>query len=80
VKEYLYTKGVIYFSAMYSSGNETVWYDFIEYYDNLSDVPLPDEYGLWNEEALKIKLKKLDENKIQVLSMAKDLLNEIKRF
>ncbi|WP_408894398.1 hypothetical protein [Paenibacillus taichungensis] len=65
-------------SAMYHSGNELVWYDFVEYYGNLSDIPLPMEYESWNKEALKIKLKKLDENKTEVLNMATELLNEIK--
>lgn len=65
-------------SAMYHSGNEVIWYDFVEYCDNLNDVPLPMEYELWNKEALKIKLKKLDENKTEVLNMATELLNEIK--
>ncbi|MBU5351098.1 hypothetical protein KQI74_02320 [Paenibacillus barcinonensis] len=71
-------KGCHLLSGMYSLGNELIWYDFVEYNDYLSDIPLPDEYKLWNEEALKIKLKKLDENKTRVLSMAKELLNEIK--
>ena len=67
-------------SGMYILGNELIWYDFVEYDDNLNDVPLPDEYKLWNEEALTTKLNKLEENKARVLSMAKELLNEIKGF
>ncbi|OWR32305.1 hypothetical protein CDO73_01465 [Saccharibacillus sp. O23] len=65
-------------SAMHHSGNELIWYDFDEYYYDLSDIPLPGEYELWNQEALKIKLKKLEENKESVLSMAKKMLDEIK--
>ncbi|MGG4345135.1 hypothetical protein [Paenibacillus lautus] len=67
-------------SGMYHSGNEIVWYDFDEYYNKLNDIPLPSQYLLWNEVALEVKLKKLDEYKVQVLGMAEELLKEIRKF
>ncbi|BFH64794.1 nucleoside-triphosphatase [Paenibacillus azoreducens] len=67
-------------SGLYHSGNPWVWSDFDEYYSKLNDIPLPNEYGLWNEEALNTKLTKLDEYKNEVLRAAQQLLNELKVY
>ena len=64
-------------SAMLHNGNEHVWYDFDEYYSLLADVPLPDQYPLWNQEALNDKLKKLDAYEEQIIQLAKQLFAEL---
>ncbi|QUL52436.1 hypothetical protein KDC22_18445 [Paenibacillus tritici] len=65
-------------TAMLHNGNEWVWSDFDEYYSLLADIPLPDQYLMWNQEALLVKLKKLDLYEEQVIHLAKRLYDELK--
>ena len=70
--------GCQHLSAMLHNGNERVWLDFDEYYSLLADVPLPDQYPLWNQEKLIVKLKKLDIFEEQVIHLAKHLYDELR--
>lgn len=65
-------------SAMFHNGNGLVWYDFDEFDSLLADVPFPDQYPYWNQEALHDKLKKLDEYEEQVIGLAKQLFEKLK--
>ena len=49
----------------------------IAYDSELDDVPTPGEYSLWNEDALKEKLKKADQYKPEIKKAAEDFLRSI---
>ncbi|MFD2331665.1 hypothetical protein ACFSR7_20615 [Cohnella sp. GCM10020058] len=59
-------------SALYHKGNESIPKEFEEFYSELLDVPLPKEYTIWNQEALKNKLQKLKLYEQEVIELAKE--------
>ncbi|WP_312476176.1 hypothetical protein [Neobacillus sp.] len=64
-------------SALRLAGYDFIYYDFDEYYCQLQQYPLPEQYHRWEKRALEIKLKELDELKDKVIILSMALLEEI---
>jgi len=64
-------------SGLYFLGHDFIPYDFDEYYSEMLDIPLPIEYPVWNQDALKEKLKKLDIYKDPIINLSKSFLMEL---
>jgi hypothetical protein len=67
-------------SGLYFAGYEIIPYDFEEYYSEMLDIPFPNEYVVWNSEALKEKLEKLELYKIPVIDLSKSFLSELENM
>jgi hypothetical protein len=60
-------------------GYEFIYWDFEEFYYQLQQFPLPEQYHLWDEIELEQKLTELEITyKPKIITLAKDLLAELK--
>ena len=51
-------------------GHDFIYWNFDEVYGKLLEFPRPTEYHVWEPEALRIKLNKLDEHQTHALHLA----------
>lgn len=59
-------------------GHDFIYWEFDEYYYELLQYPLPEQYHLWETRALEDKLKEIDRTyREKVIDLAKDLLEEL---
>jgi hypothetical protein len=63
--------------ALWHQGNEFIGSDFGEHYSQLAHIPVPKQYGQWNQEVLMAKLQELENYKPNVISTARLLLNDL---
>ncbi|WP_441958182.1 hypothetical protein [Paenibacillus sp. TAF43_2] len=69
--------GCLELDGLWHQGHTFIGIDFGEHYHNLAHIPLPAQYHLWNQEALKERIKELDAYKPNILYTARLLLDEI---
>ncbi|BBI35956.1 hypothetical protein [Cohnella abietis] len=69
--------GCLELDALWHQGHEFIGIDFGEHYTNLSQIPLPAHYHLWNKDALSERLHELEAYKGNVLYTARLLLEEL---
>lgn len=69
--------GCIELSALWHEGHDFIDYDFLEHYDNMQHIPMPDQYHLWNQEVLKDRIKDLEIYKSKVLRDVKTFLDKL---
>ncbi|ETT76623.1 hypothetical protein C173_06391 [Paenibacillus sp. FSL R7-277] len=63
--------------TLWIQGHDFIGIDFGDHYTNLSHIPLPAQYKLWNKDALRERLNELEAYKANVLYTAKLLLEEL---
>jgi len=73
-----FIKGCAELSALRLEGYDFIYYDFDEFYSQLQQYPLPEQYLQWDKEALDQKLKELERLKDKVFALSLELLEEIK--
>lgn len=69
--------GCLELDTLWHQGHDFIGIDFGEHYTNLSHIPLPAQYELWNKDALREKLNELEAYKSNVLHTARLLLEEL---
>jgi hypothetical protein len=69
--------GCLELDALWHEGYEFIGADFGEHYSKLAHLPLPEQYELWDQEALMLKLKEVETYTPFVLSDARILLTEL---
>jgi hypothetical protein len=72
-----FIEGCAELSALLLAGNDFIYYDFDEYYSQLQQYPLPEQYHQWDKRSLEKKLKELDGLKDKVIGLSRELLEEI---
>ena len=61
-------------SSYLMEGYEFIYWDFEEYYHQLQQFPLPEQYHLWEETELEQKISVLESRyKQKVIALAKEL-------
>lgn len=66
--------------VLWHQGHDFIGIDFGEHYNNLSHIPLPAQYKLWNKDALRERLNELEAYKANVLYTARLLLEELSQI
>jgi hypothetical protein len=67
-------------SRLHSAGVRFIPIIFVGYDSETDSIPTPDEYYLWNQEALREKLKELDRYRKAILSECGILLERLVEF
>lgn len=69
--------GCLELDTLWHQGHDFIGIDFGEHYTNLSHIPLPAQYKLWNKDALRERLNELEAYKSNVLYTVRLLLEEL---